>query len=265
MCDAAIPGQVQLLEQDGVARLTLHAPGRKNAMSVAMWRQLTDLVRTCAACASVRVLVITGAGKDFCAGADISEFAQVRHDRESGETYHEDIIRPALQALLDCKFPVVAAIRGHCVGGGLEIASCCDLRVCEEGAQFGVPVLYRGFPLAPFEMACVMAAFGKAATMQLLLEGRLINAAEAHCLQVVQEVLPSEQFDVRMNVLAARLASAAPFAVASAKRMARTLAPMVSSLSMTEQDSFYAFLDSHDYREGIAAFLEKRAPKFTGS
>ncbi|MFM2398070.1 MAG: hypothetical protein RL341_227 [Pseudomonadota bacterium] len=265
MCDAAIAGQVLLHEQDGIARLTLHAPGRKNAMSVAMWRQLRDLVHACVGRTSVRVLVIAGAAKDFCAGADISEFAQVRHDRESGETYHEDIIRPALQALLDCKFPVLAAIRGHCVGGGLEIAACCDLRVSEDSAQFGVPVLYRGFPLAPFEMACVMAAFGKAATMQLLLQGNLIDAGQAQRLQLVQEVVPSAQFDARINALAARLASAAPIAVAGAKRMARSLAPMVSSLSLPEQDSFYAFLDSSDYREGIAAFLEKRAPKFTGS
>ncbi|MGL4575877.1 MAG: enoyl-CoA hydratase/isomerase family protein [Burkholderiaceae bacterium] len=265
MCGAAIPGEVQFDEKDGIARLTLHAPGRKNAMSVAMWRQLRELVQVCAARPSVRVLVIAGAGNDFCAGADISEFAEVRYDRESGETYHEDIIRPALQALLDCKFPVVAAIRGHCVGGGLEIAACCDVRVCEEGAQFGVPVLYRGFPLAPFEMACVMAAFGKAATMQLLLEGNVIDAAQAQRLEVVQEVVPSDQFDARINMLATRLASAAPLAVASAKHMARTLAPMVSSLSLPEQNHFYAFLDSRDYREGIAAFLEKRAPKFTGS
>jgi enoyl-CoA hydratase/carnithine racemase len=265
MHDHYMRGEVLYAEESGVATLTLSAPGRKNALSVAMWRQLRAAILDLQATRAARVLVIRGAGSDFCAGADISEFNAVRHDRNSGEIYHEEIIRPTLEAVLACKLPVVAAIRGHCVGGGLELAACCDLRVAADDASLGAPVLYRGFPLAPFEMACVMAAFGKSASLQLLLEGTVIDAREAFGLQMLHHVYADRQFDAQLALLTARLASAAPLAVAATKRMANMLAPVVSSFSLAEQHSFYAFLDSADYQEGIAAFLEKRIAKFSGS
>jgi enoyl-CoA hydratase/carnithine racemase len=234
-------------------------------MSTAMWTALARLVKQCSMRKHLRVLVVTGAGGNFCAGADITEFAQVRHDSNTGEAYHEELIRPALQALIECPLPVIAAISGQCVGGGLEIAACCDLRLASQDACFGVPVLYRGFPLAPFEMACVLSAFGKPAVMRLLLQGQLIDANEALQLQIAHQLVAKEQLCEAATTLAKRLATAAPLAVAATKRMAQRLSPVVVSLSLSEQQKFYAFLDSQDYKEGIAAFLEKRSPNFSGT
>lgn len=257
-------GLVELLREGALARLVLTAPQRKNALSVAMWRALGERLNELSQDASVRVIVLTGAGADFCAGAHIGEFAQERHDRASGTRYHEQIIRPVLQALLDCGKPLIAAIRGHCVGGGLELAACCDLRLADRSAQFGVPVLHRGFPLAPFEMACVLNAFGRSAVMRLLLEGAIIDSTQALRLNLIHTLTEPQDFHQALHALADRVAAASPIAVAQSKRLLRRYDASNAPPGATDAAD-YAFFDSNDYREGIAAFLDKRAPHFTGT
>jgi enoyl-CoA hydratase len=257
-------GSVELLREGALARLVLTAPQRKNALSVTMWRALGEQLHRLSQDASLRVIVLTGAGADFCAGAHIGEFAQERYDRASGTRYHEETIRPVLQALLECDKPLIAAIRGHCVGGGLELAACCDLRVADTSAHFGVPVLHRGFPLAPFEMACVLNAFDRSAVMRLLLEGVIIDARQALVQNLVHAINEPHEFDQALRALADRVAAASPIAVAQTKRLLRRYDASHASMRATDAAD-YAFFDSNDYREGIAAFLDKRAPRFTST
>jgi enoyl-CoA hydratase len=247
-------GEVLVALADAVATITLSAPQRKNALDVAMWRALRNAALLLNDAANIRVVVIRGAGADFAAGADIGQMPAVRHDRASGIAYHEDIISPALQALLDCDKPLIAAIDGYCIGGGLEIAACCDILFASERAQLGVPVLHRGFPLAPFEMDVVCQAFGKSAVMALLLSGSLLEAARAFSLGMVHELAAPAQFESRLDALTQRVAAAAPLAVRAAKQLARG-----------DCADPWAFFDSKDYAEGIDAFLDKRTPVFKGS
>jgi enoyl-CoA hydratase len=255
---------VQLARQGAIARLVISAPQRKNALSVAMWRMLTQHLHALSTDAHIRAIVLSGEGADFCAGAHIGEFAQERYDSSSAMRYHEEIIRPALQTMLSCDKPLIAAIRGHCVGGGLELAACCDVRITDDSAQFGVPVLHRGFSLAPFEMACVLQAFGRSAITQLLFEGAIIPAAQALRLNLIHHLASPANFDQMLNTILARVLAAAPGALAQSKQlMRRVLYSAALAAEPNAQD--YALLDSSDYQEGVAAFLEKRTPQFSGT
>jgi enoyl-CoA hydratase/carnithine racemase len=152
-------GTVHLVVEDGVARVTLDSPGKLNAISVRMWGEL-------------RAVVVRGAGGNFAAGADIEEFPSERHDETSGRRYHLDVIAPALDAVTRCPVPVVAAIEGVCVGGGLEIAVSCDIRIARSDARFGVPVSRIGFPLALTEMLPLLQLVGPGVAAELLMANR---------------------------------------------------------------------------------------------
>src|SRR5262249_10949239 len=143
-------------DADGIATLRISNPGKLNALNLVMWRDLRaafDAIRNDAT--PPRVVIVRGAGGEFVAGADIEEFPRSRFAPESRAAYHEDTGAPALHALRDCDVPLVAHIEGACIGGGLEIAACCDLRLCEPASRFGVPIARLGFPMAPTEVEIV--------------------------------------------------------------------------------------------------------------
>jgi enoyl-CoA hydratase len=147
-------GHVHLIPADarGIARLQFSHPGKLNALSVQMWRDLRALVEglnALPADTGPRVVILQGEGGSFVAGADIEEFPDFRFDAATLAHYHEEVVAPALNALLDCERPLIAQIEGACVGGGLEIAACCDLRICGASSRFGVPIAKLGFPMAP--------------------------------------------------------------------------------------------------------------------
>ena len=155
MSDAHI--RLEPADAEGIATLRISNPGKMNALSLGMWRELRvvfDALRE--SDAPPRVVVVRGEGREFVAGADIEEFPQFRFEPESLAAYHEDIVAPALHAMLDCDLPLIAHIEGACIGGGLEIAACCDIRVCGESSRFGAPIAKLGFPMAPGELAVVV-------------------------------------------------------------------------------------------------------------
>ena len=248
-----------------VARLTLDAPGRLNALDLATWRDLRERFVELAARDDIHCVVLRGAGGNFAAGADISEFPRERFDRSSGRRYHLELIAPALAAIRDAPQPVVAAIEGACVGGGLEIASVCDLRIAAAGSRLGAPVGKLGFPLALPELAPLLRLVGTGVASELLLAGRLLDASEALSKGLVQRVVPADALDAAVAETVQGILAGSPLAARLNKRNLRMLAEQGGRFSETQLADSFAFFESADYTEGMRAFLERRRPRFTGT
>ena len=150
-------GQVRLQAAGPVARVTLSHPGKLDAMSRAMWRELREAFLRLQSDGAVRCIVITGENGGFCAGGDIAEYPSFRFEAEALRRFHEEEVWGALAAMLACEVPIVAQLEGACMGAGLEIACCCDLRIAGASARFGAPIARLGFPMAPREVQLVAA------------------------------------------------------------------------------------------------------------
>jgi enoyl-CoA hydratase/carnithine racemase len=256
-------GRVQLSISHGLARLTLDSPGKLNAISVAMWGELAQHCASIAADSSVRCVVVQGAQGHFAAGADIAEFPQVRFDEASGRGYHLALMAPALEALRTLAMPVLAAIEGNCIGGGLEIALACDLRVARADARFGAPVGRLGFPFALSELKTLVQLVGPAVAAELLLAGRLLTGEEAERKGLVQRAVPAPQFALAVEETIDGVLAGSPLA---ARLNKANLLRLMSGSELTPQEleGSFGFFRSADYAEGIAAFLARRPPQFTG-
>jgi len=249
---------------DGVARVTLVHPGRLNALTVAMWRDANRLFTELSDRRDVRVVVLTGAEGNFAAGADIREFPQERSNLARVQHYHTGIIAPALHAVAACPHPVIARIAGVCVGGGLELACQCDIRIAARSARFGVPINRLGFPMAPDEMRGLLALVGRARTLEILLEGRIFGAVEALEKGLLTRVVEDDALDAETDATVARILRGAPLAARENKRLAARLTPAVEPLSDTELRTAFAYAETRDHKEGVRAFLAGEEPIFTG-
>jgi enoyl-CoA hydratase/carnithine racemase len=234
-----------------------------NALDLAMWERLGSVSRELEKDESLRCVVVRGAGqKAFAAGADIAAFEKERANSRQAKQYGERIAA-AMQAFAACSHPVVALIQGACVGGGLLVASQCDLRICNESARFGVPVKNLGLVEAYDELRGMMAVAGRAASLEILLEGRIWGAREAYEKGLVNRVLADDKVVEEAYATARRIAEGAPLAARWHKKFVRRLADP-RPLSQEEYDESYACFDTADFREGVAAFLAKRKPRFSG-
>jgi enoyl-CoA hydratase/carnithine racemase len=254
---------VHPLDARRVLRVELLNPGKQNAISVAMWRELRALFASLQAEApeqAPRAVLITGAGGHFAAGADIEEFPQFRFHEDTLRDYHEDVIAPALQALLDCDIPVVARIEGSCVGGGLEIAACCDLRIAAASARFGAPIARLGFPMAPGELLALSRVVPAATLRELLLEARLLDAPTALARGLVHRVVDDSQLDTETEATLQRIVSLSPHAARLNKQTLRQIAR--GGPTSDERRHHFAYAGHPEHREGIEAFLAKRPPNF---
>lgn len=252
--------------RDGdIATVVLSNSGKLNALTVAMWQALATAMHELSAAEDVRCVILRGDGdKAFAAGADIAEFATVRNTREQGEVYHRRHVYGALRAVADCRHPTVAMIHGPAVGGGLEIACQCDIRIAGETARFGVPINRLGFPIAYDELEAVLPVIGRAAALEMLLEGRVWDAREAYDKGLVARVVPDAKLEEEANATARRIADGAPLVARWHKQMIRRLAPHVPPLTEAERRDNFQYFDTEDYRIGYDAFMAKRKPKFTG-
>ena len=258
-------GQILLERKEGVVTVKLYNPGKLNALSVRMWDTLRSTFRSLSADPSIRCIVLRGADGNFAAGADIAQFPAMRATLEQVRKYHLETIALALRAVDECPHPTVACIEGVCVGGGLEIASQCDLRIAAADSRFAVPINRLGFPMAPDELRRLLALCGRAVALEILLEGRVFGAAEAKEKGLLTRVVPPEKVVDEAYAVAARIVAGAPIAQRLNKRLIHRLAPEPPRLNEAELDEiFAAFAESHDHREGVAAFLEKRPPQFRG-
>ena len=253
-----------LVSRDGaIATVALNNPERLNALNRAMWEGLGAAIRELSVDERLRCVVVRGAGeKAFAAGADIAEFARERADARQAKAYG-NLIHDTMQALARCRHPTVALIRGACVGGGLEIAAMCDLRVCGESSRFGIPVNRLGLTMGYGELVGLLALVGRAVALEILLEGRVFDAAEAFRKGLVNRVVADAKVEEEAYATARRIADGAPLVARWHKQFIERLA-VCAQLTDLEWDEGFACFDTADYHEGVAAFLGKRKPDFKG-
>jgi len=257
-------GSISWSPDQKLARVLINHPGHLNALTTAMWHQLRHCFLEIAGHPGCRVVVIQGAGEAFAAGADISEFAQVRATRDQVREFHEQMIAPALAAIVHCPVPVVAAIDGPCVGGGMEIASVCDIRVASDRSRFGIPINRLGFPLAPAEAAGLVSLVGKAVALELLLEGRILSAEEAYEKGLISRVVPAALWADEVKATLERICAGAPHAARRNKWLIHLLSALSDTdrLSAGQREACWDFVETQDYARGLQAFLSKTNPKF---
>ncbi len=253
-----------LTSTDGdIATVTLNRPNRLNALNRGMWEALGDTLRQLSADETLRCIVLRGAGgKAFAAGADIAEFATERADARQAKSYGE-LIHATMQGVAQCKHPTVALIEGACVGGGLEIAAMCDMRICGSSSRFGVPVNKLGLTMGYGELAGLLALVGRAVALEILLEGRVFTAEEAYRKGLVNRVVPDTEVEKESYALARRIADGAPLVARWHKQFIERLTPQ-AHVPAAEWDEGFACFDTEDYREGVRAFLAKTKPDFRG-
>ena len=252
---------VDLSTNEEIATLTLRNLNKLNAINLAMWQQLAEHMTRLSTDLAIRCIVIRGAGNDaFAAGGDLEEFVKHRTTLAQALYYHEQVAA-ALNAIADCPHPTVALIQGPCIGGGLEIAGACDLRISSENARFGAPINKLGFSMYPGEMEGLLKLAGAAVMKEILLEGRILSAREAYEKGLLTRVVQDGQCEEEAYATARRICAGAPLVAGWHKQWIRRL-QNDQPLSDAEKTASFAFLATEDYKEGLAAFLEKRKPHF---
>ena len=254
MVPVAAIGEVRCHFEGRLAIVTIDNPTKLNAMSRHMWQQLRSVFNSIQGNKNVNCVFILGAPcsglKSFSAGGDISEYPSFRFSEDSLREFHEVDVWGGLNAMLDCDVPIVAQIEGACMGAGLEIASCCDMRIAGASSKFGAPIAKLGFPMAPKEAALVKNAVGELTAREMLLEATVLDAPTM--LQrgfLNRVVIDADVADAAMQSVN-RILALAPQAARLNKQTFRGL----------NSQNPYAYADSAEHQEGISAFIAKRKP-----
>ncbi len=253
-----------LLEHDGhIATITLNRPEKRNALNLDGWNALAAVFTAVGDDDDVRCVVVRGAGtKAFAAGADISAFPEERGDTATALGYGE-VEMAGIRAVANCRHPTVAMIHGACVGGGMEIACACDIRVAGASSRFGAPINRLGLTMAYDELAFFIDAVGRSTALEILLEGSVFGAERAKDLGIVSRIFEDAALEKETYALARRVADGAPLVNRWHKKFAKRLADP-RPFTQEEIAEGYAAFDTEDYRTGYQAFLQKQKPNFQG-
>jgi len=259
-------GRILAGVEAGVGRIVFNQPQKRNAMSVDMWAGMGAALEAFAHDATVRCVVLEGAGdKAFVSGADISQFEQNRADA-SAQIEYDRLTSAGRAQLAGFVKPVIAKIRGFCMGGGLGIAMACDIRIAAADAQFGIPAAKLGIAYGFDMVRALVDLVGPAHANLILMTGERFDAAEASRVGLVNRVVPVDALEATVAGIAAALAGNAPLSLLANKRTVKAvLADPETRDRAAMEAAMAACFDSADYREGRHAFLEKRKPSFTGS
>ena len=264
MNDLAKIGQLVARKEGAIGWIVISNPTKRNALSFEMWRDFSKLLREFADDPAIRLVVLTGEGEHFAAGADISQFGEKRSSGEALSQYNETL-KIATAALLDFPKPLLAKIRGACVGGGLALILDCDLRFCSDDAVFLMPAgkLGLGYEFGGIER--MIQVIGPSNACDLFFSARKLNATQAKEVGVVNQVFSNQDFDAGFAAICAQIAANAPLTLAAAKFAMREVSRPSAERDMAKVQALYeACFKSQDYAEGRSAFLEKRAPRFQG-
>jgi len=251
---------------NGVGWMVFNNPERHNAISLEMWEAALEIMAGFRADPSVRVMVLTGAGgKAFASGADISKFKDERQEA-AAVAHYQATTQKAYEAIQAMPIPTIAMIRGYCIGGGTAAAVCCDIRICTENAKFGVPAAKLGLGYGLQRARPLFDLIGPAYAKEMFFTGRNFDAREAEKMGLVNRVVADDQLEASVDEMAQTIAGNAPLTVRCAKIVVGELLkdPDQRDVAATERAVAACFASS-DYKEGQAAFMEKRKPRFIGA
>ena len=255
-------GNLRVALDGPIAEVIINRPQRKNALTLGMWRAITSAFSNLGETADVRSIILRGAGGDFCVGADISEFSKTRHTVAQVHEY-DRAVDDCCDAIAEAPKPVIAAIKGYCVGGGCGLAMACDFRVSARGATFFIPAARLGIVYGLRETQNLLALVGLSQAKRILYTAERLGADRAHSIGLVDEVVvdPIE----RARELAGILATNAPLTIAGSKSMLTDLSMGLGKLDEAKALKLVEIASqSEDHREARAAFLDKRQPEFKG-
>ncbi len=257
--------EILVERRDHVATVTFNRPHVRNAFNLAMWTAMPRIVEDLTRDPAVRGVVFRGAGEEaFASGADISEFKEQRKDRATAEAYNARTAAAYL-AIETCPKPTIAMIHGFCMGGAVAIALACDLRFTADTGKFAIPAARLGIVYGLHSVKRLVSLVGPAAAKDILFSARTLDAAEAHRIGFVDRVLPAGELERHTYEYLARVADNAPISVQGAKLIVEAVMEDGGAARRAEIDRLQiAAFESEDYREGTAAFMEKRRPRFVG-
>ncbi len=254
-----------LAEIDGpIGWMTFNKPARRNAVSLDMWEAMPVILDRFEQDPAIRVIVLKGAGEQaFVSGADISQFEQARSSRESNANY-DKISGEASRRLIACGKPTIAMINGFCIGGGLAIAICCDIRIASENARFGIPAARLGLGYGASGVRKLMEVVGPSFTKEIFFTARHFSASEAREMGLVNRIVPDSSLEDYTRRYCETIGDNAPMTMHALKMTVNELVRGENSDLKACETLVQACFDSQDYIEGRRAFMEKRRPVFRG-
>lgn len=257
--------RVQAWTEGSALHIRFNNPARHNALSVDMWQAIPPLLQEAEEDAAIRLVVFSGAGdKAFVSGADISQFEDMRAAREAVQKY-EVMAEEALMAIYRCAKPTLSCIRGFCIGGGVNVAISCDLRIAADDAVFSIPAARLGLGYRLSALKNLVNLVGVGAAKDLFFTARKVGAAEAKAIGLVSRTCPPDDLPALLAEYTGALDANAPLTVYAGKRIMQEILKDDADLDRTLcQQLIRNCFDSEDYAEGRRAFMDKRKPVFRG-